>query len=232
MSHEIRTPMNAIMGFTYLLRRAAPTEVQAKRLDIIAEAAGHLLAVLNDVLDLAKIESGKIELAHTSFSLQAVLEETLSLISIEAEAKGLAVEADSGGLPDLVWGDPTRVRQALLNYASNAVKFTHHGRIVLRAVRAQGSPDAQLVRFEVEDTGIGIASDIQARLFKAFEQADASITRQYGGTGLGLTITSRLAQLMGGEAGVDSQPGKGSTFWFTCRLVHEQGLSGERQRAA
>ena len=224
MSHEIRTPMNAIIGLTYLLRRAHPTPEQAERLGNIDAAASHLLSVINDILDISKIEAGKLELEHTNFPLGAVLDHVRSLIADAARAKGLTIEVDPDAVPLWLRGDPTRLRQALLNFASNAVKFTERGGISLRAILLQDSGDAIFVCFEVQDSGIGIAAEEMAGLFNAFEQADASTTRKYGGTGLGLAITRRLAGLMGGEAGVRSQPGEGSTFWFTAWLGRGRGI--------
>jgi two-component system, sensor histidine kinase and response regulator len=245
MSHEIRTPMNAIVGLTHLLRRAQATPQQSERLGKIDAAARHLLSIINDILDLSKIEADRLELEQTDFSLPAILDHVGSMIADQAKAKGLSVELDQGDVPLWLRGDPTRLRQALLNYAGNALKFTEHGGIVLRArlwplgseaggeeqdggeTRKEGpSPldDAILVRFEVQDTGIGIAREKLPRLFQAFEQADASTTRKYGGTGLGLTITRRLAHLMGGDAGVDSEAGRGSTFWFTALLHRGHGV--------
>jgi PAS domain S-box-containing protein len=234
MSHEIRTPMNAILGLTQLLRRGDPTPEQAERLMKIDEAAGHLLSIINDILDLSKIEAGRLALEQTDFALDAVLDHTRSLIAEQANRKGLRVEVDRGGVPLWLRGDPTRLRQALLNFAGNAVKFTAHGSVALR-VRLIAEHDDQLVlRFEVEDTGIGIDPEYLPRLFEEFEQADVSNTRKFGGTGLGLAITRRLAQLMGGEVGVESTPGKGSLFWFTARVSRGHGIvpiSAEAQRA-
>ena len=218
MSHEIRTPMNAIMGFVTLLRQDDPSSLQAQRLDIIQDAATHLLAILNDVLDLTKIEAGKVSLACTPLSLSTLLGEARDLISGQAQAKGVCVEVEHTDLPELLLGDPTRLRQALLNYASNALKFTDRGRIALRAQVQDQDASACLIRFEVIDTGIGIDPPTLARLFQPFEQADASATRQHGGTGLGLVITRGLAHQMGGDAGASSQAGVGSLFWFTARL--------------
>ena len=226
MSHEIRTPMNAIIGMNELLRRDPTTPEQAQRMDKIAQASQHLLALINDILDLSKIEAGKVVLEDVPFQLATVLDHVASIIGEAARSKGLAIaiDIDAGGAPMWLRGDPTRLRQALLNYASNAVKFTAQGRVVLRARLPQDigngkdSLAAVSVRFEVEDTGMGIAADKLPLLFQDFEQADASTTRQYGGTGLGLAIARRLARLMGGEAGVDSQVGAGSTFWFTALL--------------
>ncbi len=218
MSHEIRTPMNAIVGLTHLLRRAGVTPRQVERLEKIDAAAHHLLSILNDILDLSKIEAGRMELEHTDFALPAVMDHVRSLIAEQAKAKGIAIKVDADRVPSWLWGDATRLRQALLNYAGNAVKFTDRGSITLAALPLEETGDGLLIRFEVRDTGIGIPLDKQPNLFEAFEQADASTTRRYGGTGLGLAITRRFAQLMGGEAGVASQPGVGSTFWFTARL--------------
>ena len=224
MSHEIRTPMNAIIGLTHLLRRNQPTPEQAERLAKIDTAGNHLLAIINDILDISKIEAGKLQLEHTNFPLNAVLDHVRSLISDQAQAKGLAVEVDPDGVPLWLRGDPTRLRQALFNYTSNAIKFTERGQVALRARLLEENGDEILVRFEVADTGIGISAEQAAGLFKVFEQADASTTRRFGGTGLGLAITRHLAQLMGGEVGVESEPGKGSTFWFTARLGRGRGI--------
>ncbi|HUL64025.1 MAG TPA: PAS domain-containing protein [Burkholderiaceae bacterium] len=218
MSHEIRTPMNAIIGFTHLLQRDLRTPAQVERLAKVDEAAHHLLAIINDILDLSKIESGKFTLEETDFSLDAVLSRTCALVADRARDKGLELVVDPGRVPDMLRGDPTRVSQALLNLLSNAVKFTEKGMILLRAELVESEPESVLVRFVVRDTGIGIAPEKIGRLFDAFEQADASTTRRFGGTGLGLAITHRIAQAMGGTADVESQTGVGSTFSFTARL--------------
>ncbi|MEF8717276.1 MAG: PAS domain-containing protein [Candidatus Accumulibacter necessarius] len=224
MSHEIRTPMNAIIGLTHLLRRAGATAAQAERLDKIDGAAQHLLALISDVLDLSKIEAGRLQMESTDFHLSAILDNVASIIGESARRKGLRLDLDRDAVPLWLRGDPTRLRQALLNYGGNAVKFTDQGSIALRARLLDEQGDELLVRFEVEDTGIGIAVDQMTRLFQAFEQADASTTRKYGGTGLGLAITAHLARLMGGEVGVDSTPGVGSTFWLTARLLRGRGI--------
>ncbi|MDS4020088.1 MAG: PAS domain S-box protein, partial [Candidatus Competibacter sp.] len=224
MSHEIRTPLNAILGFTHLLQRDEPPPAQSERLSQIAAAARHLLAVINDVLDLSKIEAGKLELERTDFPLSAILDHVRSLIAATAKAKGLVIEVDSDAVPLWLRGDPTRLRQALLNYAGNAVKFTERGTITLRAKLLVETDDDLQIRFEVQDTGIGLALEQLPRLFEAFEQADVTTTRRHGGTGLGLAITRRLALLMGGEVGVESQPGAGSTFWFTARVQRGHGV--------
>ena len=227
MSHEIRTPMNAIVGLTHLLRRSHPRPEQAERLGKIDSAATHLLSVINDILDISKIEAGKLVMEHANFALTAILDNVRSVISEQAQRKNLAVEVDLDGVPVWLRGDPTRLRQALLNYAGNAVKFTEQGSITLRAVLLDSQGGELLVRFEVEDTGIGIAPEKTDNLFHAFEQADASTTRKYGGTGLGLVITRRLAELMGGEAGVSTELGKGSNFWFTVRMQRGHGIMPE-----
>ena len=218
MSHEIRTPMNAVIGLVHLLRRDNPTPAQADRLDKIHDAAQHLSRVIDDILDLSKIESGKFTLEHTGFSLRSLLRRVEAMMNERAHAKGLTLAVDAGIVPDRLRGDPTRLSQALLNLLSNAVKFTDRGGIELR-VQAQGDGDDALkVRFTVEDTGIGITREQVGKLFGAFEQADSSTTRRFGGTGLGLAITRHLAQLMGGDVGVNSEPGRGSCFWFEARL--------------
>ncbi|MDP2430691.1 MAG: PAS domain S-box protein [Pseudomonadota bacterium] len=224
MSHEIRTPMNAIIGLTHLLRRDGATPPQAERLAKIDGAAQHLLSIINDVLDLSKIEAGRLELEQRDFALVAVLDHVRSLIGESAAGKGLRIEVDGDDVPLWLRGDVTRLRQALLNYAGNAVKFTEQGTITLRARLLEARGDKLLVRFEVQDSGTGIAPEKLPSLFQAFEQADVSTTRKHGGTGLGLAITRRLASLMGGEVGVESTPGRGSTFWFTVRLSRGHGV--------
>ncbi len=223
MSHEIRTPMNAILGLTHLLRRGAST-MQIDRLGKIDGAGRHLLSIINDILDISKIEAGKLQLEHSDFALSAVLDQVHSMIAEAAQAKGLAIEIDTDSVPVWLKGDVMRLRQGMLNFASNAVKFTNSGSVKLQAKLLDTEGDDLLIRFAVTDTGIGIAPDKLAGLFQAFEQSDASTTRQYGGTGLGLVITRRLAELMGGEAGAESTPGQGSTFWFTAHLQPGHGI--------
>ena len=224
MSHEIRTPMNAIIGLTHLMQRAGATPDQAERLTKIDNASRHLLSIINDILDLSKIEAGKLRLEDSDFNLSAVLDNVASIISPAAQEKGLAVEIDRDSVPAWLRGDAVRLRQALLNFAGNAVKFTDQGRVRLSALLLKDDDEGLLVRFTVADTGIGITPEARQRLFQAFEQADPSTTRKYGGTGLGLAITRQLAHMMEGEVGVDSTPGKGSSFWFTARLQRGHGV--------
>ena len=219
MSHEIRTPMNEILGLTHLLRGRVADADQLDKLHKISISAQHLLAIINDVLDISKIEAGKFKLESSDFELEGVLQHVCSLIGERAQSKGLELVVDiEHALLRVLYGDPTRLSQALLNYAANAVKFTRRGWIVLRARIIEEMAAELLVRFEVQDSGIGITAENIPRLFTAFEQADSSTTRKYGGTGLGLAISRRLAQLMGGEAGAHSRFGAGSTFWLTARL--------------
>lgn len=218
MSHEIRTPLNAILGMVHLLRRDGVTEKQRARLETINSSAAHLLSVINDILDLSKIEAGKLTLESTDVVVEAMLSNVSSIMAPRAQAKGIKLRTETDSVPRHLLGDPTRLTQALLNYANNAIKFTKTGSITLRAGLLEEDEDSVLIRFEVQDTGIGVAPEVQARLFSAFEQADSSTTREYGGTGLGLAITKRLATLMGGEVGIDSTPSVGSTFWFSARL--------------
>ena len=223
MSHEIRTPMNAILGMAHLLRRGGVTPQQAERLDKIDMASRHLLETINDILDLSKIEAGKFVIEQVPVAIDALFANVYSIMSERALAKGLRLTTESAGLAEPLQGDPTRLQQALLNYVSNAIKFTERGAVTLRAIRLEDDDASVLVRFEVEDSGIGIAPETLQRLFGAFEQADNSTTRKYGGSGLGLAITRRIAEMMGGEAGAESTEGAGSTFWFTARLKKVQG---------
>jgi PAS domain S-box-containing protein len=227
MSHEIRTPMNAIIGLTHLLHRAQPSPQQALQLSKIDASAGHLLTIIDDILDLSKIDAGKLVLENQDFNLNDILGQVKSLVRHQAEVKGLSIEVDTDEAPVWLRGDQTRVRQALLNYASNAVKFTERGGIFIGVEKLEEREGKLLLRFKVRDTGIGLMPDMLDGLFEAFEQADTTTTRKHGGTGLGLAITRRLAHLMGGEVGVESEPGKGSSFWFTVWLnVGHEILTG------
>ena len=218
MSHEIRTPMNAILGMAKLLRRTAATPLDAERLDKIDNAGEHLLGIINSILDISKIEAGKFMLDETPVNIAAQFANASSIIAERLQAKGLTLLTECDDFPDNLHGDATRLQQALLNYLSNAIKFTDQGSITLRARLLESDNASMLIRFEVSDTGIGISPEAQTRLFDVFEQGDNSSTRRHGGTGLGLAITRRLAKLMGGQTGVESAPGAGSTFWLTVRL--------------
>ena len=218
MSHEIRTPMNAILGFTHMLRRGKVTEEQGEKLARIAGAAEHLLSVINDILDISKIEAGKITLEHIDFDSRAMLARVTSIMGQRAQDKGIRLTVDAATMPPYLNGDPTRLGQAILNYLGNAIKFTDQGEVSLKVHCVEEDDTGTLLRFDVHDTGIGIHPQDLERLFTSFEQADNSTTRRYGGTGLGLSITRHLVNMMGGEVGVNSTPGQGSHFWFTVRL--------------
>jgi len=225
MSHEIRTPMNGIVGMANILRHEGVTPKQADHLDKIDIAAQHLLVIINNILDISKIEAGKFVLEEIPVTIPSLLTNVGSILAERFKAKNLRLLIKTEPLPPNLIGDPTRLQQALLNYTMNAVKFTESGDVTLRIRKQEESTDSVLVRFEVEDTGIGIPPDTVLRLFTPFEQADNSMTRKFGGTGLGLVITRRLAELMGGEAGVASSLGVGSTFWFTARLIKGSAMS-------
>lgn len=201
MSHEIRTPLNAIIGLCYLMSRKLKTDENLSQLTKIESAANHLLAVINDILDLSKIEAGKIKLEETDFSLRSLVEETLALVQQRATAQGIELHSKVAAMPCLLRGDVTRLRQMMLNYLSNAIKFTERGSVSLTIRRQEDRADSVLLHVEVADTGIGITEEDIARLFNEFEQADNSTTRRYGGTGLGLAITRKLVELMGGNVG-------------------------------
>jgi len=218
MSHEIRTPLNGIIGMAHLMREAGLAADQERRLAKLEAAADHLLQILSAILDLSKIEAGKFVLEVRPLAVEEVVANTVSIIEEKAQAKGLRIVSEIEHLPRELLGDAVRLQQALLNYANNAVKFTEAGSITVRARPVREDASEMLCRFEVTDTGIGIEPALLPRLFTRFEQADVSTTRQFGGTGLGLAITRRLAEMMGGEAGAESVPGAGSTFWFTAKL--------------
>jgi PAS domain S-box-containing protein len=223
MSHEIRTPMNAIIGLTHLAQRYSADDHQQALLGKVSAAADHLLSVLNDILDISKIEAGKVHLEQTDFLLDRVLANVLTLVGDQARQKGLTLATEvEPGLPRVLHGDPLRLGQILVNFASNAVKFTDVGSVTLVVRKLTDDESCLVLRFEVRDTGIGVAPEARARLFQVFEQADVSTTRRYGGTGLGLAISKRLAQMMDGDVGVQSEPGKGSSFWFTAHLGRGQ----------
>jgi len=220
ISHEIRTPMNSVIGMAHLALQDASNPVQRDYLERIQSSGQHLLALINVVLDLSKIEGGKLELELVDFELANLMTRLRAQLQAEASRKGLALEFDiDPALAVPLLGDPLRLEQVLLNYLGNAIKFTERGHIIVR-VRAVEADDGRgrLVRFEVEDTGTGLTPQAMSTLFQMFHQADSSTTRKHGGTGLGLAISKQLVSLMGGDVGVDSVPGVGSTFWFTARL--------------
>ncbi|WP_139379512.1 response regulator [Zoogloea sp. LCSB751] len=224
MSHEIRTPMNAIVGLTHLLQRHVHEPRQLQQLATIADSAQNLLGILNDILDFSKIEAGKIELESADFELESIFENAAALIGARAAEKGVEVVTHlDPEIPRVLRGDALRVAQILLNFANNAVKFTEHGSIALRARLLSRRGDLLGLRLEVQDTGVGVPPELRPRLFQAFEQASSGTTRRYGGSGLGLAIVKRLAVLMGGEVGVDSTPGEGSTFWCVIHLQRGDG---------
>jgi len=222
VSHEVRTPMNGVLGMTTLLLDTDLDRRQREYANVIRASADSLLVVINDLLDYSKIEAGKLELEQIEMDLRAHVEEVATTLAVQAAAKDLELVVDvAQDLPERVNGDPGRIRQALTNLVSNAIKFTATGEVAIRVEREPAGDE--MVRFSVRDTGIGLAPDVLPRLFQPFMQADASTARQYGGTGLGLSIVKRLAELMGGEVGVQSRVGGGSTFWFSARLPHCAG---------
>ncbi len=231
MSHGLRTPMNAIMGLTAVLLRRSGDPEQIALLDKIQNASSHLLSIINDILDISRIEAERLTLEEVDFRLKSVLESTDSLVSLKAAEKGLILKTEfSAPIADLaLQGDPLRLGQILLNLTGNAIKFSSHGTVTTRIALAEQTPTDVLLRFEVSDNGIGISTDDQRRLFRPFEQADGSMTRKFGGTGLGLSICKRLAVLMGGTIGVESKAGSGSTFWFTARFRTPEHRSSKAQ---
>lgn len=220
MSHEIRTPLNGVIAAADLMAATQLNDEQHELLDTLRLSAKTLLGIINDILDFSKIEAGRMVLETLPFTPTVLVEEVVSIMAPAAHSKGLTVRTElSSSLPHSVAGDPLRLRQILLNFVGNAIKFTARGEVVIRAMRLKkGEGQSAWIRFEVQDTGVGIPPEKQAGIFDAFTQADSSVTRQYGGAGLGLAICKRLVELMGGQIGVYSQPGQGSCFWFEVPL--------------
>jgi PAS domain S-box-containing protein len=219
MSHELRTPMNGVLGTIDLALRRATDPKQIDWLGKGKDSAQRMVNVVNDIIDFSKAEAERLPLVEKSFSLSQLIDDAIALQTISAEAKGLHLAREiPGTVPDGLWGDEFHLKQILLNYLGNACKFSDHGTITVRASAVEQDSDSVLARIEVEDQGIGISPEQQAMLFQAFTQVDGSMTRKFGGTGLGLAISKRLAKLMGGDVGLVSQEGRGSTFWVTVRL--------------
>jgi signal transduction histidine kinase len=211
--------MNGVMAMTELLLLTDLDKDQREYAALVLKSADSLVSIINDILDFSKVESGKLQLETIDFVLRTAIEEVAELLAERAQSKGVEMAClIHHDIPVVVRGDPGRLRQILTNLLGNSIKFTAAGEVVLRAKLVEDSGSEVTIRFEISDTGIGISREGQTRLFQSFSQADGSTTRRFGGSGLGLVISKRLTELMGGEIGVESEPGKGSTFWFTVRL--------------
>lgn len=227
MSHEIRTPLNGIIGITELLADSALSGTQKNFVGTVESEAGALLGIINNILDFSKIEAGMMEVENIRFNLRVMMDDVAAGLSMRAVGNGVEfVSFLHANVPELLVGDPVRLRQIIVNMAGNAIKFTEKGEISLKAEVVEDTLDGVMLRFSVKDTGIGIPLDRQDVIFDSFTQADGSTTRKYGGTGLGTTISKQLAELMGGEIGLTSEEGMGSTFWFTAMFQRQPGLAG------
>jgi two-component system, sensor histidine kinase len=235
MSHEIRTPMNGIIGVSELLKHTPLTQEQLDLVNIMSVSGNNLLLIINDILDISKIEAGQIKLENIAFNLHQVASETISLLGVKAKDQNNKISLKIGKkVPEVVMGDPMRLKQILLNLANNAVKFTKNGEVTIQVSYLTEKHDKHMIVFKVKDTGIGIPESDKDKLFKLFSQVNQTTQREYGGTGLGLAISKNLVELMDGEIGVDSIPGVGSTFWFNIlfnKIINEAKKESKKVKA-